>query len=113
MKKVLFFALFFSVAFVSFAGQNFDLKACDNGYSVYVISKTGVGCEFNLLNNYITKENTLRSPITISLFSTDGQLVYTHKTTELTVILPENIKKGMYYVTLRIGLHQETQKWNY
>ena len=108
MKKII---VLFALIACSFIGFSATANSGGGGIFVEAINpKTGTPLQFEIPDLYVDK-GSLSSPLTLTVIDHNKQEIHKQQTSDLTVLLPNNLPKGTFYVKIIIGNYTSLQKW--
>ena len=105
----MFIALLFALIFAFAPSSYADARSRGGSQDIIEIDpKTGDNLNFSITDTYIAS-GRLKTPITISVHNQKKAMVYSQKSMDLSLALPQ-LEKGTYYITVEIGAYTQTQK---
>ena len=106
MKKLI--VLF---ALLAFSLTAFTATADSGGIFVEaILPKTDASLQFQIPELYVDNE-TLTSPLTLTVLNHNKKELHKQQTNDLTLLLPDNLPNGTFYVKITIGSYTAIQKW--
>ena len=105
MKKYFFQLLFFCLLFLGSFNLGLALQTFDGGGVSIVQSKKGTPCLIvSIPDSYLKTNHSLTTPIVISIYNTNKQLISSFKSFDTMIELPEFLAQGnTYEIILSIG----------